>query len=177
MIMLLLFRIISLQNNLLYIICHDLPVSVELIKNWKHCRVPLQTCFFLKNSNETYLKYIYIYIFLILFLNFTILYWFCQISKWIRHRYTCVPHPEPSSLLPPCSIPLGRRSAPAPSIQYRLVSYSMPFSQIIPPTPSPTESKRLKSQCHYIIFPFKKWSIVCIEYYSIFRLQYHHTTL
>ena len=34
----------------------------------------------------------------ILFLNFTILYRFCQISKWIRHRYTCVPHPEPSSL-------------------------------------------------------------------------------
>ena len=27
------------------------------------------------------------------------MYWFCQISKWIRHRYTCVPHPEPSSLL------------------------------------------------------------------------------
>ena len=26
----------------------------------------------------------------ILFLNFTILYWFCQILKWIRHRYTCV---------------------------------------------------------------------------------------
>ena len=39
--------------------------------------------------------------FLILFLKFTILYWFCQISKWIRHRYTCVPHPEPTSLLPP----------------------------------------------------------------------------
>ena len=66
----------------------------------------------------------------IFFLNFTILYWFCQISKWIRHRYTCVPHPEPSSLLPPHSIPLGRPSAPAPSIQYsalnldwQLVSY------------------------------------------------------
>ena len=40
-----------------------------------------------------------IFIFLILF-NFTILYWFCHISKWICHRYTCVPHPEPSSLLP-----------------------------------------------------------------------------
>ena len=52
------------------------------------------------------------------FFNFTILYWFCQISKWIRHRYTCVPHPEPSSLFPPHSIPLGRPSAPAPSIQY-----------------------------------------------------------
>ena len=31
----------------------------------------------------------------------TILYWFCHTSKWILHRYTCVPHPEPSSLLPP----------------------------------------------------------------------------
>ena len=66
----------------------------------------------------------------ILFLNFTILYWFCQISKWIHHRYTRVPHPEPSSLLPPHTIPLGHPSAPAPSIMYRasnldwrLVSY------------------------------------------------------
>ena len=65
-----------------------------------------------------------------LFFNFTILYLFCHISKWIRHRYTCVPHPEPSSLLPPHTIPLGRPSAPAPSIQYcalnldwQLVSY------------------------------------------------------
>ena len=54
----------------------------------------------------------------ILFLNFTIFYWFCQILKWIHHRYTCVPHPEPSSLLPPHTLPLGRPSAPAPSIQY-----------------------------------------------------------
>ena len=66
----------------------------------------------------------------ILFFNFTILYWFCHISTWIRHRYTRVPHPEPSSLLPPHIIPLGCPSAPAPSIQYRtsnldwrLVSY------------------------------------------------------
>ena len=44
----------------------------------------------------------------ILFFNFTILYWFCHISKWICHRYTCVPHPEPSSLLPPHTIPLLR---------------------------------------------------------------------
>ena len=67
--------------------------------------------------------------FFILF-NFTILYWFCHISTWIHHRYTRVPHPEPSFLLPPRTIPLGRPSAPAPSIQYRasnldwrLVSY------------------------------------------------------
>ena len=62
--------------------------------------------------------------------NFTILYWFCHILTWIRHRYTCVPHPEPSSLLPPRTIPLGRPSASAPSIQYhasnldwRLITY------------------------------------------------------
>ena len=56
--------------------------------------------------------------FFILFFNFTILYWFCHISTWIRHRYTRVPHPEPSSLLPPHTIPLGHPSAPAPSIMY-----------------------------------------------------------
>ena len=39
--------------------------------------------------------------FIYLFFNFTILYWFCHISTWIHHRYTRVPHPEPSSLLPP----------------------------------------------------------------------------
>ena len=71
---------------------------------------------------------------IILFLNFTVLYWLCQISKRIRHRYTCVPHPEPSSLLTPHTIPLGRPSAPAPSIQYRasnldwrLVSYMIVY--------------------------------------------------
>ena len=51
---------------------------------------------------------------ILFYFNFTILYWFCHISKWIRHRYTYVPHPEPSSLLPPHTIPLGHPSAPAP---------------------------------------------------------------
>ena len=79
------------------------------------------------------IEFLYFFFFkfnLILFFNFTILYWFCHISTWIRHRYTRVPHPEPSSLLPPHTIPLGCPSAPAPSIQYhalnldwRLVSY------------------------------------------------------
>ena len=70
--------------------------------------------------------------FFFLFFNFTILYWFCHISTWICHRYTRVPHPEPSSLLPPRTIPLGPPSAPAPSIQYPasnldwwLVSYTI----------------------------------------------------
>ena len=58
----------------------------------------------------------------ILFFNFTILYWFCHVSTWICHRYTRVLHLEPSSLLPPCTIPLGHPSAPAPSIQYRALN-------------------------------------------------------
>ena len=86
---------------------------------------------------------------------FTILYWFCHTSTWIRHRCTRVPNPGPSSHLPPHIIPLGHPSAPAPSIlypasnldwwfvSYMIVHVSMPLSQIIPPSPSPTESKRL----------------------------------
>ena len=93
-----------------------------------------------------FLSFFFIFYF-ILFFNFTILYWFCQISKWIRHRYTCVPHPEPSSLLPPHIIPLGHPSAPAPSIQYRasnldwrLISYMILY---IFQCPSPKSSHPL----------------------------------
>ena len=75
-----------------------------------------------------------LYFFTLILFNFTILYWFCHISKWICHRYICVPHPEPSSFLPPCTIPLGHPSAPAPSIQYRasnldwqLISYMIVY--------------------------------------------------
>ena len=52
------------------------------------------------------------------FFYFTILYWFFHTSTWICHRCTRVPHPEPLSHLPPCTIPLGHPSAPAPRILY-----------------------------------------------------------
>ena len=48
--------------------------------------------------------------------------------------YMC-PHPEPSSLLPPHTIPLGRPSAPAPSIQHRALNldrHLVSFSQLLP---------------------------------------------
>ena len=47
---------------------------------------------------HNFFLYIYFFLLYFLFFNFTILYWFCHISTWIRHRYTRVPHPEPSSL-------------------------------------------------------------------------------
>ena len=49
---------------------------------------------------------------------FTILYLFFHTSTRIHHRYTCVSHPGPPSLLPPHTVPLGHPSAPAPSILY-----------------------------------------------------------
>ena len=96
-----------------------------------------------------------------LFFNFTILYWFCHISTWIHHKYTCVPHPEPSSLLPPHNHPSGssqctRPKHPVSCIEpglatrfiYDIIHVSMPFSQIIPTSLSPTESKRLSGESH-----------------------------
>ena len=38
---------------------------------------------------------------------------FCHTVTWISHGFTCVPHPDPPSHLPPHPIPLGLPSAPA----------------------------------------------------------------
>ena len=81
------------------------------------------------------------FFYFILFLNFTILYWFCQILKWIRHRYTCVPHPEPSALLPPPS-PVPVHQPQASGIMHRTwtgdsfhIWYYTYFNAILPNHP------------------------------------------
>ena len=90
------------------------------------------------------------------FFHFTILYWFCHTSTWIHHGCTCVSNPEPL-LSPPspyhlsgssqCTSPKHPVSCIEPRLVicflYDMIHVSMPFSQIIPPSPSPTESKRL----------------------------------
>ena len=93
-------------------------------------------------------------IFIFTLFYFTILYWFCHTLTWIHHGCTCVPKHEPLSHLPPHNISLGHPHAPAPSMlhptsdmDWRFNSYmtvymlEFPFSQIIPPSPSPSESK------------------------------------
>ena len=88
------------------------------VANWVLCTIcPLVFCYSLIQGcpKPTDISVLF---FKNLFLNVTILYWFCHISTWIHHRYTRVPHPEPSSLLSRRTIPLDRPSAPAPSIQY-----------------------------------------------------------
>ena len=40
---------------------------------------------------------------------------FCHTFTWISHGCTCVPHPDPTSYLPPHPIPQGHPSAPVPS--------------------------------------------------------------
>ena len=80
-----------------------------------------------------------------------------------RHRRTRVPLPEPPSHLPP-----GHPSAPAPRILYQtwtgncflydIIHVFMTFPQIIPPSPSPTESKRLF--CNLCLFQF--WFPWCV---------------
>ena len=87
---------------------------------------------------------------------FTILYWFCHTSTWIHHGCTRVPNPEPP--LPPpspyhlsgssqCTSPKHPVSCIEPGLAicflHDSIHVSMPFSQIIPPSPSPSESKIL----------------------------------
>ena len=79
------------------------------------------------------------------------LYWFCHTSTQICHGRTHVLRPEPTSLPAPSLqvIPVHQPQAsciePGLVIRflYDIIHVSVPFPQIVPPSPSPTESKRL----------------------------------
>ena len=139
-------------------------------------------CFFF------FFHFIYFILFF-LFFNFTILYWFCHMSTWIRHRYTRVPHPEASSLLPPHTIPLGCPSAPAPSIQYgalnldwQLVSYMILYmfqchspksSQSLPLPQSPKDCSI--HQCLFCCLVYRV--IIVFISYCTYRMRLSHTSI
>ena len=108
-----------------------------------------------------FVKFSTYFLFSFFLFYFTILCWFCHTSTRIRHRYTRVPHPEPSSLLPPSTITLGRPSALAPSIQYHasnldwwFVSYMVCFNAILPNHPTLAFSHRVQKTVLYICVSF-----------------------
>ena len=98
--------------------------------------------------------FIFFFLNFILF-NFTILYWFCHIKMNLPQVYMC--SPSRTLLLPPSPYhPSGSSQCTSPKhpvlciepelathFIYDIIHISMPFSEIIPPLPSPPESKRL----------------------------------
>ena len=97
----------------------------------------------------------------ILFLNFTKLYQFCQTSKWIHHRYACVPHPEPSSLPIPSFWVVPVHQPQASSIVHRTwtgnsfhTRYFTCFNAILPNLPTLSLSHRVHKTVLYISVSF-----------------------
>ena len=120
---------------------------------------------------------------LIYLFYFTIFYWFCHTLTWICHGCICVPHPEPPTPLPPHPITVGHPSAPvlstlyhAPGLEihftYDNLHVSMPFSHIIPPSPSPTESKRLFNTSVSLLLSCKQGYHYHLSKFPIYVLVY-----
>ena len=130
-----------------------------------------------KFTNNLFIYLLNTNLFILIGIYFTILYWFCRTSTWIRHRYARVPHPEPASLLPLHTIPLGHPSAPAPSILYHasnldwwFVSYMIlcmlrchsPKSSH--PLPLPQNPKNCSIHlCLFWIVSLNRWILWCTE--------------
>ena len=123
----------------------------------------------------------YFFLILVFFFYFTILYWFCHTSTCICHRCTRVPHPEPSSHLPPYTVPLGPPSAPASSFLYpasnldwRFISYMILYIfQCYSPKSSPTSlSHRVQKTVLYICVSFAVRLILL--FYNLSTINHTH---
>ena len=94
---------------------------------------------------------------------------FCHTLTWISHGFTCVPHPDPPSHLPPHLIPLGLPSAPALSTcfmhptwagdLFHPLQYTC-FSSVLSEHPTLTFSHRVPKSVLYICVSFSVLHIV-----------------
>ena len=101
------------------------------------------------------------FFFYFILFNFTILYWFFHISKWICHRHTCLPHPEPSSLPIPSLWVIPVHQPQASSIMHRTwtgnsfhIWYYTYFNAILPNHPTLSLSHRVQKTSLYICVSF-----------------------
>ena len=116
---------------------------------------------------------------------FTILWWFCHTLTWISHGCTCVPIltplPPPSPSHPSGLSQCTGFECPVSCIKLGLVIYftygsmhfSMLFSQIILPSPSPTESKLCSLYlCLFCFLTYKVIITIFLNYIYIYALIY-----
>ena len=125
---------------------------------------------------------------------------FCHILTWISHGCTCFPHPELPLPLPSPSHPSGSSQYISPEqpvsciepglvicFTYDNIHVSMLFCQIIPPSPSASESKspcytsvslllsRIQGHhCHLSKFRIYVLVFFFLAYFTLYnRLQFH----
>ena len=110
-----------ISAKILYFLCKSASECPFKIFDTMKCI--LERIFFGKGSiwNRYHLKLSWITsgeIYLLIFISWrliTLQYCsgFCHTLTWISHGFTCVPHPEPPSHLPPHPIPVGHPGTPA----------------------------------------------------------------
>ena len=144
-------------------ICSDFGAETNKVFHYFHCSPSI--CHEVMGPVAMILSECWVFLFVCLFCFF-ICSEFCHTVEWNSHGFTCVPHPDPPSHLPLHLLPLGFPSAPGPSaclmhptwagdcFTLDTVHVSMLFSWNFPPSPSPTESKRLfyKSVSFFFLF-------------------------
>ena len=91
---------------------------------------------------------------------------FCHTLTWSSHGFTRVPHPEPSSHIPPHPIPLGHHAS---NQDWRSVSHLIKtcFDVILLDHPTLAFSHRIQKSVPYIYVSF---SVLQIELSYIFKI-------
>ena len=112
---------------------------------------------------------------------------FCHTFTWISHGCTCVPHPDPTSFLPPHPIPQGHPSAPvlstlphASTLNWRSDSHFLPFCLALCFSPL-TGNCWLYFECLPLLITGERWNMFknCqpLPWKTILKLPHTHNDL